>query len=87
LRHLRDLNATLVEAKDVSHYALQFLRGHFGNTDRPATEWIEFIEDGWRRAWEQFEGVPRGFANDVQATWNRIRREFGQTAMIGTQWR
>jgi hypothetical protein len=84
LHHLRDLNAARVEPQDASHYALQFLRGHFENAGRPATEWLEFVEDGWRRAWEQFEGVPRGFASDVQAVWNRIRLDSNQTA---AQWR
>src|SRR5580704_2277917 len=86
-RTLRDLNATRVEPKDASRYTLQFLRGHFEKAGRPATEWMEFVEDGWRRAWEQFEGIPRGFASDVQAAWNRSRRESRQTVMVGTEWR
>jgi predicted metalloprotease len=85
LHHLMDLNAARVEPQNASHYALQFLRGHFENAGRPATEWLEFVKDGWRRAWEQFEGVPRGFASDVQATWDRIRSS--QATMIGNEWR
>jgi hypothetical protein len=87
LHQLRGSNAARVEPQDASHYALQFLRGHFENAGRSATEWLEFVQDGWRRAWEQFEGVPRGFASDVQATWDRIRRKPGQPTMIGNEWR
>jgi hypothetical protein len=87
LNHLRDLNAARVEPQDASHYALQFLRGHFENAGLPAIEWAELVENGWRLAWEQFEGVPRGFASDVQAAWHRVRQEVGPPAMIGTQWR
>jgi hypothetical protein len=42
----------------------------------------DVVENGWRCAWEQFEGVPRGFASDVQAAWDVIRRRPNRTAMI-----
>jgi hypothetical protein len=87
LRRLRELNTGRVDPQNASLYALQFLRGHFEDAGRPAIEWMEFVENGWRRAWEAFEGVPRGFASDVQGAWNRVRREPGKTAMIGAEWR
>src|SRR5262249_39271088 len=67
LNHPRYLNADRVAPHQDSHYTLQFLRGHFENAGLPATQWMELVENGWRRAWEQFEGGPRGFASDVQA--------------------
>jgi hypothetical protein len=87
LNHLRDLNADRIEPHEASLYALQFLRGHFENAGLRATEWAELAENGWRRAWEHFEGVPRGFASDVQAAWNRLRREADQTSTVGARWR
>jgi len=90
--HLRELNAKYLNANsiasgDVSPYALQFLSGHFANAGLSAAEWMEFIENGWRLAWEQFEGVPRGFAGDVRAAWDVIRRAANRTTMIGEDWR
>src|SRR5260370_1349530 len=90
--HLRELNAKYLNANsiasgDVSPYALQFLSGHFANAGLSAAEWMEFIENGWRLAWEQFEGVPRGFAGDVRAAWDVIRRAANRTTMIGEEWR
>jgi hypothetical protein len=83
LKHLKDLNMERSTAADAPHYALQFLRGHFEIAGLPPADWMQFVENGWRLAWERFEGVPRGFASDVQATWNYIRQEAG----IGNQWR
>jgi hypothetical protein len=52
------LNSGEIAAKDASRYALQFLKGHFEDAGLSAREWMELVEDGWRCAWEQFEGVP-----------------------------
>src|SRR5262249_17807973 len=87
-KHLRSLNNNgNISPKDASPYVLQFLRGHFQDTRRPAREWMEFVEDGWRTAWEQFEGSTRGFASDVQAAWDVVRRDTSQTNAVGAQWR
>jgi hypothetical protein len=84
-KHLRSLNSGDLSSKSASPYVLQFLKGHFG--DLSASEWMEFVENGWRCAWEQFDGVPRGFASDVQAAWDAVRRDPRKTNAIGAQWR
>jgi predicted urease superfamily metal-dependent hydrolase len=86
-KHLRCLNAGDFDPKDASPYVLQFLKGHFEDAGLPTSEWMELVENGWRRAWEQFEGVPRGFAADVRAAWDVVRREAGIAGAPGWQWR
>jgi hypothetical protein len=87
LGHLTNLNTGRVAPQHASHYALQFLTSHLDNAGRPASEWMELVENGWRRAWEQFEGVPRGFAADVRAAWNVVRCEAPDASALGWQWR
>ena len=86
-KHLRALNCGDLDPQDASPYVLQFLQGHFHGARLPASAWMELVEDGWRRAWEQFEGVPRGFAADVHAAWDLVRRDAGNLRTLGWRWR
>ncbi len=85
-KHLRKLNDGEIAPQHASPYALQFLKEHFKDAGLSAHEWMEFVENGWRCAWEKFEGVPQGFASNVQAAWDVVRRDPGGSA-IGAQWR
>src|SRR5262249_46327230 len=86
-RYLRSLNSGDLNPKEASLYVLQFLKGHFDDAELSASEWMEFVENGGRRAWEQFEGGPRGFAADVRAAWDVVRRDGSQVSAVGAQWR
>ncbi|RTL94127.1 MAG: ATP-binding protein [Hyphomicrobiales bacterium] len=84
-QHLEALNLNITNPKDASRYVLQFLNAHFDIAATPAGIRIELVDDGWRRAWEAYDGGARGFARDVQATWNAVRRE--RYGGIEVQWR
>ena len=84
--HVKALNSGLIQPKGASAYALQFLRSHFEDEKAPADTFMLFVEDGWRRAWEYFEGGQRGFSTDIHAAWNALRRD-GPVAHLGAQWR
>jgi len=84
--HLQTLNSRQLAPQLASPYALQFLHKHFGEAQVASSGWMQLVEDGWREAWECFEGGPRGFSVDVQAAWDALRRE-GPVSKISAQWR
>jgi hypothetical protein len=86
LTHLRALNSDGLSPVDASPYALQFLQQHFKDGNAAPSAWMNFVQDGWRRAWEHFEGGPRGFSDDVHAAWQAVRRN-DQGTQIAEQWR
>jgi hypothetical protein len=85
--NVRALNSGRKAPADASRYALQFLSAHFSKVNLSINEWMELVEDGWRKAWEHFEGVPRGFARDVQTAWTAVRSQSALSTTIGVQWR
>jgi nucleoside phosphorylase/uncharacterized tellurite resistance protein B-like protein len=84
--HVTRLNVGALRLDEASTYALQFLRHHFDEAGAPAAAYMDLVEDGWRRAWERFEGGQRGFSADVAAAWAAVRQA-GPLAAIGQQWR
>jgi AAA ATPase domain len=84
-QYLRALNSTSA-SNEPSRYVLQFLRYHFEGFGVSPLEWMELVNDGWRRAWLYLDEGPRGFAGDVQAAWNAVRR-LGPLVELGAQWR
>jgi hypothetical protein len=84
--HLDDLNAGQISAEKASSYVLQFLPQHLTDVGATADDFMKMVEDGWRRAWEQFEGGERGFAATVQAASDALRRD-GQNLRLGARWR
>jgi hypothetical protein len=83
---LRKLNHDELDPQDASPYALQFLHAHFNNVGLSARERMELVENGWRRAWLNFEKGENGFANDVLYTWRALQRD-GALANLELQWR
>jgi Domain of unknown function (DUF4062) len=84
--HLRGLNAGSVLPQNASPYVLQFLGKHFEDIMASPAEWMEFVENGWRGAWEYFEGGSRGFSDNVLAAWNALRQHDPLCSISG-QWR
>lgn len=60
-------------AASVPRYLLQFHRRHLQAVHAPYEDFLVAVEDGWRRAWEYFEGSQQGFAADVRAAWEAMR--------------
>jgi hypothetical protein len=83
--HIRSLNSGVRPSNAASRYVLQFARGHFG--DLSPKEWMELVENGWRNAWEHFEGTPRGFASDVRAAWDVVQKSAVGGLWLGAIWR
>ena len=64
---LRQLNGGQVAPDRVPRYLLQYLNQHFNDTSAPLDDIMQFVEEGWLRAWKAFEGGYRGFSRDVEA--------------------
>ena len=65
--HLRDLNAGHIQPEEARPYVLQYLSAHLRETRAAPQAFLEMVADGWRRAWETFEGSQSGFARDARA--------------------
>lgn len=70
----------------VPPYLLQFYRAHLQVIDAPTADFLALVEDGWRRAWESYEGSERGFSSDVRAVLDVIRRR-AAVGQLGAQLR
>ena len=84
--HVRSLNNGQLSPEQASPYALQFIAQHFGDAQLHAADFMMLVEDGWRRAWEHFEGGQRGFSSDVRVAWSRQRSD-DIVGNLGAQWR
>ena len=63
---LAEVNANPGKPERTPTYLLQFLSQHFDLIDASPADYAMMVEDGWRRAWETFEGGQGGFAADVR---------------------
>jgi hypothetical protein len=84
--HVGRLNNAHLGPAQASRYALQFLGQHFKDTEAPVAAFMMFAEDGWRRAWEHFDGGQRGFSGDIRTAWDAMRRD-DPLAHLAAQWR
>ncbi len=90
--HVARLNATdgadRLRPEQASRYALDHYADHLKDVGDTATgeDYMAMVEDGWRRAKEQHDGGPAGFAADVRSAWTACRRD-GDIAHLGAQWR
>jgi hypothetical protein len=66
---LRRLNGGTLCPKKVPLYLLQYLARHFESVNAPASDFMALAEEGWLRAWQNFEGGYRGFAHDIQTAY------------------
>ena len=79
-------NQNPVDAVNTPRYLIQFYRRHLEESNASLVEFFPLIEDGWRRAWEAYEGSQEGFAADVRGAWV-IARNKGPLAELGIQLR
>jgi hypothetical protein len=66
---LNRLNGGTLCPKKVPLYLLQYLARHFESVKAPASDFMPLAEEGWLRAWQNFEGGYRGFAHDIETAY------------------
>src|SRR5206468_2150213 len=64
-------------ASQTSAYLVQYYRRHLQELNAPREDFVALVGDGWRRAWEHFEGGQQGFSSDVGAAWREARGKSG----------
>ena len=81
-----DLNERRLAPEQASPYCLQFLPEHLKLAKASPDDFMLMVENGWRVAWEKFEGGQRGFGSAVQAAFTAVRED-RTNLRIGAQWR
>jgi hypothetical protein len=84
--HCIALNEGRLTPEQASPYCLQFLPEHLKQVAAPPEELMLMMENGWRRAWEKFEGGQRGFASAVQTAFTALN-EGKPHLRLGARWR
>jgi hypothetical protein len=67
-------------------YLLRFYRLHLLAIHAPASSYLTMVQDGWRRAWQSYEGGHHGFAGDVRSALQAVRTQ-GRVVELGAQLR
>ena len=70
----------------MSAYCLQFLPEHLKQARASPEKFMIMVENGWRLAWEKFEGGPRGFASAVRSALEALKHD-ENSLRIGAKWR
>ena len=70
----------------VSAYCLQFLPEHLKQARASPEKFMIMVENGWRLAWEKFEGGPRGFASAARSALEALKHD-ENSLRIGAKWR
>jgi hypothetical protein len=83
-KHLAALNAGEINPDDASHYLLLYLPRHLEAARAPASDFMAMVENGWRLAWEAFDGGTRGFSETVKRAWAACD---DPGVHLGAQWR
>ena len=68
-----NLNSGRLSPEKAPSYLLQYYTEHLKKVGAPAEDFQALVEDGWRRAWEAYEGGFQGFSRDVQLVRNRLQ--------------
>jgi hypothetical protein len=72
---LQALNDGTLPPDRASPYVVRNLAQHLledGQT--PEIDLVGLVEDGWRLAWEAYEGGYRGFEGDVKLAWVQLQK-------------
>jgi len=78
---LKALNEGSMSPKDVHPYLLQYYGRHMERMHRKDPQpMFSLVSDGWRRAWEEYEGLYAGFLSDVSLAWKHAEN-LNQTAL------
>jgi hypothetical protein len=78
------LSEERLRPEDTPPYLLLFHRRHLEAVEAGLDDYLALASNGWRRGWEHYEGDARGFAVDVRAALDAIRRR-GTLAHVGDQ--
>lgn len=81
---VRAANQDPIKPDRVPPYLLQFHSRHLQLADARPGDFAELVQNGWRRAWEHYEGGEQGFASDVRRAWKRVSTN-EPLAELGTQ--
>jgi hypothetical protein len=84
--HCAALNDGQLTLREISIYCLQFLPEHLKQACASPGDFMMMVENGWRVAWEDFEGGQRGFCSAVQAAFAALRTDHADFR-IGARWR
>ena len=84
--HCLALNGGRLTAEQASPYCLQFLPEHLKQAKATPDDFMLMVENGWRCAWEKFEGGQRGFASAVGAAFAALTEDRADLR-IGARWR
>jgi hypothetical protein len=84
--HCIALNEGLITPEQASPYCLQFLPEHLRQAKASPEDFMVMVENGWRCAWEHFEGGQRGFVSAVQAARAALLGD-NPSLRIGPRWR
>jgi hypothetical protein len=86
--HIAKLNSGELRPEKASTYALNHYADHLKQVPNATTEdYLEMVEDGWRRAKEHLDRGQGGFASDVAMAWKAIKEHDGDHGHLGAQWR
>jgi hypothetical protein len=78
------LNQGSLASEHAPGYLLLFHAQHLEEVDGSIDDFMAMVEDGWRRAWQAYEGSFQGFANDVRAAWRAARGDRNTNAQATT---
>jgi hypothetical protein len=86
--HATDLNTGKTQPKDGSYYCLKHLPDHLKDKKVQASpdDFMVMVQNGWRLAWEKFEGGQAGFASAIEAAFARQRKDKANPR-LGARWR
>lgn len=66
---LKLLNEGKLKPEMASHYIIQYYGAHLERLNGGPDELLSLVSNGWRQAWEKFEGNYQGFLNDIMRAW------------------
>jgi uncharacterized protein YeeX (DUF496 family) len=66
-REINEINCSPKKPVRTAPYLLQFYRHHLKDMDASLPDFMALVQNGWRLAWEEYEGGQQGFASDVRA--------------------
>lgn len=66
---LDGLSVTRIRPENAAPYIVQCYGAHLERAKGEPREVFALVSDGWRRAWEAYEGSCAGFLNDVERAW------------------
>ncbi len=84
--HCIALNQGRIALECASPYCLQFLPEHLKQARASPEDFMIMVENGWRLAWEAFDGGQRGFASAVKTAF-AAQKEDRSSRRLGARWR